>query len=225
MDSIVKMVTSLDGLRRVEIFRRDNGTFGFEDLKFDIDEQCWLPQRHRSTSLTDSPERALAEARERLGWLSSADLANQPEGPEAFNPSARILITALAATHPAWESCAMPYGPEDDREARPGSVRLSLPLPHEPAHRLDVALRGNTIEVAYECGPSCGRAEQQFIVIGEGFTPVVAEVCDFVESLLGGQTVVVRERLGRITRWLRRDGITELARFRSAPAGKRTFER
>ena len=130
-----------------------------------------------------------------------------------LNRSATILLDVLAAGHPEWRALAKPYGPDDDREAEPGSVRLSLPMPGEPAHQIEVLQRGNTIEVAYHCGPACGAAERQF-VFGDGDIELVAgHVRDFLDAIFTRQTVIVRKRLGPITRWLRRDRIVELASF------------
>jgi hypothetical protein len=133
-----------------------------------------------------------------------------------FNESAQRLVSAIVGDHPDWQAFAFPYGPADDAEALPGSVRFLVPVPHEPTHRLDVALRGNAIEVAYECGQECGCAEQQFVFGANEHEPAIAAVREFVRALCQGRTVVVRERLGPVVRALRRDGVSELAWFRSA---------
>jgi hypothetical protein len=75
---------------------------------------------------------------------------------EKFNRTAQMLIDALLTDHPDWRPYALPYGPADDREADEHSVRFSVPVPREGRHRLEVALRGNTIEVAYDCGEAVG---------------------------------------------------------------------
>lgn len=155
----------------------------------------------------------------RYSWILKETAGTCSAVNMAFNRSATILISAVAA-HPEWRAQPVPYGPADDPDALEGSVKLSLPVPHEAAHRLEVVLRGNTIEIAYDCGPACGPAERQFIFSDDEIEPAVAAVCDFVESLMRGQIVVVRERIGPVTRRLRRDDITELAWFRSAGEAK-----
>jgi hypothetical protein len=136
--------------------------------------------------------------------------------PDDFNEPAQRLVSSLLRDHPDWERYAFPYGPADDPEALPGSVRFLVPAPNEPAHRLDITLRGNAIVVAYDCGEKCGRAEQLFVFGASELEPGVAAVRDFVQALCEGRTVVVRERLGRAVRAIRRDGVSELAWFRSA---------
>jgi hypothetical protein len=54
--------------RRVIIFRRDGGSFGFEDQHY-CDEQCWIPTGRYSESFCDSAEGAENEARSRVRWL------------------------------------------------------------------------------------------------------------------------------------------------------------
>lgn len=58
--------------RRVVLFRRDDGTFGFQEERFSSDplEQCWLPfVERRSECRCDSLESAMREARGRIDWL------------------------------------------------------------------------------------------------------------------------------------------------------------
>ena len=64
---------SRDRSHRVFIFRRPDGTFGFEDQKYssDSNEQCWLPVGRYSDSRTPSAEDALREAIGRVAWLSA----------------------------------------------------------------------------------------------------------------------------------------------------------
>ena len=95
-------------------------------------------------------------------------------------------------------------------------MRFVVPSPCDPTHRLELALRGSTIEVAYDCGIAGIRAEQQFIPSATA-TPgdLVTAVRQFVRDLCSGEVVVVRERLGVVARSIRRDGAEELAWFRS----------
>jgi len=61
-------IYSQDNLRRVQIFRREDGTFGFDEEKYAEKEQCWIPLGFNS--ICDSQERAFTEARGRIPWLS-----------------------------------------------------------------------------------------------------------------------------------------------------------
>ena len=42
-DMIKKTFVRSDGARKVEIFQRDDKTFGFEELEFGGDENSWYP--------------------------------------------------------------------------------------------------------------------------------------------------------------------------------------
>lgn len=64
----IKTIYDEPDVRRVIIFRRDDGSFGFEDQHY-CDEQCWIPTGRYSESFCDSAERAEAEARSRVHWL------------------------------------------------------------------------------------------------------------------------------------------------------------
>ena len=119
------------------------------------------------------------------------------------NTTAELLVAALLRDHPEWQAFATPDG-------------FSVPFSPKPEHRIAVWLRdSDTVEVAYECGGTCGRAEREFYFEDSDRDDAIQSVCDFVNSLYSGQTVVIVEKLGRITRFLRRDGITELAWFRA----------
>jgi hypothetical protein len=69
MDEVLETLYNPDRTRRVYIFRRSNGTFGFEEEYFSNDEyeMCWIPRS--GLSVFDSAETALREARDRLNWL------------------------------------------------------------------------------------------------------------------------------------------------------------
>lgn len=136
-----------------------------------------------------------------------------------YNRSAFRLISAVIRDHAEWQQFAAPYGPADDAEAEPGSVIFSIPAPEDAVHRLEIAQRGNTIEVAYDCGEPGVRAEQQFVFAEGEFEEALAAVQDFLHQLCSGHVIVVREPLGRIVRAIRRDGVSELAFFRPATQG------
>jgi hypothetical protein len=134
-----------------------------------------------------------------------------------FNFAAQLLTQAVLADHPDWQAHVFPYGPEDDPQAEEGSVKFCIPAPKEPTHRLEIAQRGNTVEIAYDCGSLALRAEAQFIWHNDGdIADAMEGVRAFLSDLIAGRVVVVRESLGKIVRFLRRDGVSELAHFRTA---------
>ena len=132
-----------------------------------------------------------------------------------LNANATRLVAAVVADHPDWHQYAGPYGPADDVEADEGSVIFSIPAPEQP-HRLDIAQRGNTIEVAYDCGQHGVRAEQQFIFDETSLHETLLTLRQFLRDLHTGHIIIVREPPGRIVRAIRRDGVAELASFRTA---------
>ena len=71
MESIVKELVAPDGRRKVQIFRRDNGTYGFESFRFDDDPLalCWVPYGRFSKCIADSEELAEHEARGHIDWF------------------------------------------------------------------------------------------------------------------------------------------------------------
>ena len=60
-----------DGARKVEIFQRADGTFGFEELKFGPEEGAWFPVGKYSIAIIDSLDNALKEAKGRVSWLAA----------------------------------------------------------------------------------------------------------------------------------------------------------
>ena len=134
----------------------------------------------------------------------------------AFNSDARALIAAVLEDHPGWGQYIRPYGPAEDAEAEPGSVLFVVPSAAQPTHCLEIAQRGNTIEVAYDCGTPGTRAEQQFIFSEGELEAALAALKAFLMQLRSGQVVIVCEPLGRVIRALRRDAVLELAFFRDA---------
>jgi len=67
---IVQTILSPDAKRKVEIFRRDDGTFGFTALKWDDEESCWSPYGNYSICYAASAEDAEKEAKGRVEWLA-----------------------------------------------------------------------------------------------------------------------------------------------------------
>ena len=69
----MKVIEHPDGSRKVEVFRRDDGTFGFEPLKWDEGYKSWYPYGHYACH-TETAEDAEREARGRLRWLDKKSL-------------------------------------------------------------------------------------------------------------------------------------------------------
>lgn len=67
---VVRTIFSRDGNRKVDIFRREGGTFGFSDLEYGEDEGLWFPEGKYSTAIFDSEETALKEVQSRVAWLA-----------------------------------------------------------------------------------------------------------------------------------------------------------
>jgi hypothetical protein len=69
---VVKTFLSLDGQRRVEIVRRHDGFFSFEEDQWtsEFGNSYWVPATHHGVvSICDSAETAEREARARIDWL------------------------------------------------------------------------------------------------------------------------------------------------------------
>ena len=58
-----------DGTRKVEIFQRENKTFGFEEFEFGSEENSWYPVGEYSLAIIDSLDNAIREAEGRVSWL------------------------------------------------------------------------------------------------------------------------------------------------------------
>ena len=73
MTSVVKELLSCDGTRKVEIFRREDGSFGFEALRFSEEppEHCWIPYGRFSECFASEEQTAESEARGRIDWLKN----------------------------------------------------------------------------------------------------------------------------------------------------------
>lgn len=67
---VVESIFSADRTRRVDVYEREDGTFGFEELRFGEEERAWHPCGRHAASFTASAAEALGEARGRVRWLS-----------------------------------------------------------------------------------------------------------------------------------------------------------
>jgi hypothetical protein len=68
---VVQTIANEDGTRRVEIYRRDRGTFGFRELRWDPVESSWVSVGRYAESFSDSVDHTLLEARSRVPWLAT----------------------------------------------------------------------------------------------------------------------------------------------------------
>ena len=74
---VVKSILSADGQRRVDIFKRDDGFFGFVELNHYQREEgdnwsspsYWAPAGPPFQSITETIEIAEREARSTIAWL------------------------------------------------------------------------------------------------------------------------------------------------------------
>lgn len=70
MREIKQTFVESNGARKVEIFQRGDGSFGFEELKYGVEEGAWFPVGRYSTAIIDSLEKAIMEAKGRVSWLA-----------------------------------------------------------------------------------------------------------------------------------------------------------
>ena len=71
--NVIRTFLSSDGNRKVEIFQREDGTFGFAELRFGADENCWLQVGRYSIAIIDTLDSAIREAKGRVSWLKVAE--------------------------------------------------------------------------------------------------------------------------------------------------------
>lgn len=91
MHRIVKELVSEDGRRKVVIFERPDGTYGFQPELFAEDEQAWCPQRGFSIPYLPDLATAVREARGRVEWLR--EQASRPH--VLLEPDARQITEII----------------------------------------------------------------------------------------------------------------------------------
>jgi hypothetical protein len=69
---VVKTIHNAQRNRRVELFQRKDGTFGFQEWTYAADEDAWVPFGRYAIAVIDTLERTEQEARGRIAWLASA---------------------------------------------------------------------------------------------------------------------------------------------------------
>lgn len=72
VDAVLKTYHAADGRRRLFIFHRANGTFGFQEEVYDdhILETRWKPAKEKPCPYFATPEDALKAAMTETGWLA-----------------------------------------------------------------------------------------------------------------------------------------------------------
>ena len=73
-DVTKKIFVRSDGARKVEIFQREDQTFGFVELEFGAVEASWYPGGRYSFAIIDSFDNAVSEAKGRVPWLAKSDV-------------------------------------------------------------------------------------------------------------------------------------------------------
>ena len=122
----------------------------------------------------------------------------------------REFAEHIVRAFPEWANALESPGVGEDAD----NCSFCVVPPMHPTHRLYVLTRGNSVEVRYDDAGPPGPAEKVFIGLDEHPAEVGTAVAGFVQNLICGRIVVVRERLGRLVRWLRRD-CDSVASFRS----------
>ena len=69
----VYQYVSDDGNKKVEIFQREDGSYGFIDWHYDSEADAWFPHGRHSECFASTEEIVLREARGRVDWLGSQD--------------------------------------------------------------------------------------------------------------------------------------------------------
>lgn len=78
---VLRSINDSGASRCVDIFRRADGSFGFEEYRRDTEDQRgWFPIGGFGERRFESEERALEEARSRVAWLNETE---EPDGPAA----------------------------------------------------------------------------------------------------------------------------------------------
>ncbi len=75
--NVVRSINAEGDTICVDVFRRPDGTFGFEEYRRDPEDgRGWFPIGHYAAAVFETEEAALAAAIDAVGWLKAA--ANRP---------------------------------------------------------------------------------------------------------------------------------------------------
>lgn len=70
---VLSSIETPEGDRCVDMFERENGTFGFEEWRRDPESLSgWFAIGHYGDGIFETAEAALAEARTRVAWLADS---------------------------------------------------------------------------------------------------------------------------------------------------------
>jgi hypothetical protein len=110
----------------------------------------------------------------------------------------RQVVTLIVAAFPDWaESLEFPEAGEGSGQE---DCWFNVIPPRYPTHRLYVAALGDSVEVRYDDGEPPGPAERMLVHLDRNPAAVAEAVVAFVRDVMSGRVVVVRERLGLLTR-------------------------
>jgi len=71
VNKVERSIETPDGGRCVDLFRRPDGSYGFEEYRRDPEDGSgWYPVGFHAETAFATQATALAEARQRVGWLS-----------------------------------------------------------------------------------------------------------------------------------------------------------
>jgi hypothetical protein len=109
-----------------------------------------------------------------------------PDAPAAEPPgetnAASALIRNILDRWPEWTPHVISGGRVD-------GVRLSVPPPEHPSHRLEVVCRDDAFEIAYDCGQPGLRAAATFGLADRAAASSC--VCEFLREVRDGEMVVL----------------------------------
>ncbi len=72
-NKVLRSIETEDGGRCVDIFRRLDGTFGFEEYRRDVEDgRGWFPIGHHSQDIHVNQDATLAVALLKIAWLAHA---------------------------------------------------------------------------------------------------------------------------------------------------------
>ena len=70
---VLRSIESVDGVRGVDLFRRADGSFGFEEFRRDPEDPGgWRPLGGHAEGAYADEEAALAAAKSAVGWLGDS---------------------------------------------------------------------------------------------------------------------------------------------------------
>ncbi len=71
VNKVTRSIETPDGGRCVDLFRRADASFGFEEYRRDPEDAGgWFPIGHHAEAAFPTEDAALAEARRRVAWLA-----------------------------------------------------------------------------------------------------------------------------------------------------------